>query len=353
MSIKKLGLYKFLSFALILSLAACTGKGNNEGQPAGSAETVNTPSVVEVVEERNAADAIDYSKRENWVYFEKDGDKSADIFFIAPTAVLDEIGSMNMNISNKEARQSFTFAVDMERGIYDKHGNMFAPFYRQAVFNAYKADGGKTDSETFQKAFYDVDDAFKYYLSISGDRPLVLAGFSQGADMAIRLLKKHGQEDAVISKLAACYAIGWRITPEDLRECPWLKPALEENDSGVIVSFNSEAPSVKDSMLVPAGTKTFSINPLNWRIDSEPAPASMNKGACLVDANGKVYKEIPNLTGAYIDMERGTLKCPDVNPADYVFRLFPDGVYHTYDYQFFYMNLQENVGVRLEAFTAP
>ena len=30
--------------------------------------------------------------------------------------------------------------------------------------------------------------------------------------------------------------------------------------------------------------------------------------------------------------------------------LFSDGVYHLYDYQFFYRNLQENVGVRLDAY---
>ena len=32
--------------------------------------------------------------------------------------------------------------------------------------------------------------------------------------------------------------------------------------------------------------------------------------------------------------------------------IFPDGVYHLYDYQFFYRNLQENVEVRLDAYLA-
>ena len=43
---------------------------------------------------------------------------------------------------------------------------------------------------------------------------------------------------------------------------------------------------------------------------------------------------------------------PDVWPADYppVLSLFSEGVYHLYDYQFFYRSLQENVAVRLSAY---
>ena len=49
---------------------------------------------------------------------------------------------------------------------------------------------------------------------------------------------------------------------------------------------------------------------------------------------------------------RGSLKVPDVSPADYPpgLSLFSEGVYHLYDYQFFYRSLQENVAVRLNAY---
>lgn len=49
---------------------------------------------------------------------------------------------------------------------------------------------------------------------------------------------------------------------------------------------------------------------------------------------------------------RGSLKVPDVSPKDYppVLSLFSEGVYHLYDYQFFYRSLQENVAVRLGAY---
>ena len=42
----------------------------------------------------------------------------------------------------------------------------------------------------------------------------------------------------------------------------------------------------------------------------------------------------------------------DVDEKDYppVLSVFTDGVYHLYDYQFFYRNLQQNVNLRVKTF---
>ncbi len=52
---------------------------------------------------------------------------------------------------------------------------------------------------------------------------------------------------------------------------------------------------------------------------------------------GAIVKEVPNLTGTYLDPVQGTLRVTGVSPADYpsVLDIFPEGVYHLYDYQFF------------------
>lgn len=67
---------------------------------------------------------------------------------------------------------------------------------------------------------------------------------------------------------------------------------------------------------------------------------------------GAIVKEVPNLTGAYLDPVRRTLCVTDVSPADFppVLDIFPEGVYHLYDYQFFYRNLQANVKERIGDF---
>ena len=102
-------------------------------------------------------------------------------------------------------------------------------------------------------------------------------------------------------------------------------------------------------MIVPEGVRTLSINPLNWRTDSIYADKSLNLGACFTDYSGTIIEEIPCLTGAYIDPERGTLKAVEVPSGEYSSSLFGDGVYHLYDYQFFFRNLEENVIARTEA----
>ena len=298
--------------------------------------------------------AIDYSQTENWAYLETEESKPADVFFICPTVYFGESNSFTMSMTDQETKENFLGAINMEKGIYEEECRFFAPYYRQVGLNVYEL--AEEEREPYLSiAYQDVKEAFLYYLEhYNQGQPIVLAGFSQGADLSIRLLKDCFADEEVQELLVACYAIGWRITEDELSEYPHLQMATGEDDIGVIISFNSEAESVSDSLLIPAGIKTLAINPLNWRTDSTPAGKELNQGACFTDYSGEITTEIPHLTGAYIDPERGSLKVTDVTPEEYPPQLsvFTDGVYHLYDYQFFYRNLQENVAVRVDSYLA-
>lgn len=291
-----------------------------------------------------------YAQPENWAYLETDAaDKKADVFFICPTVYGGDSETFNMALDDEETKGSFVGATNMEKGIYDADCRFFAPYYRQAGLNVYEMEAAAREPY-LNIAYEDVKLAFAYYLEhYNNGRPIVLAGFSQGADLSIRLLKDYFGKKEVNDLLVACYAIGWRITDSELEEYPHLKVAQGETDTGVIIAFNSEADYVTDSLTIPEGTKTHAINPLNWKTDSTPADKSLNKGACFTSYSGKIKKEIPELTGAYIDPVRGALKVTDVTAEEYPPKLsiFTDGIYHLYDYQFFYRNLQENVSVRI------
>ena len=294
-----------------------------------------------------------YSESSNWVYLEDDvNDKPADVFFICPTVYGGEVGTYNMSLNDAETKESFLGAVNMEKGIYDGECRFFAPYYRQAALNVYEMD--LADREKYLEIGYeDIKQAFEYYMEDYNDgQPVVLAGFSQGADLCIRLLKDCFADDDTNKLLVVCYAIGWRITEEEMQEYSHLRFAEGESDTGVIVSFNSEAENVTDSMMIPEGTKTLAINPLNWETDKTPADRSLNKGACFTDYSGQIVTEIPQLTGAYIDETRGALKVIDVTEEDYPagLSILDEGVYHLYDYQFFYRNLQDNVAVRVDEY---
>ena len=277
----------------------------------------------------------DYSLDSMWAYNGTDSASEADLFLIGPTTYGGDEENINMPLNDEEEKENFLGALNMERGIYEDTLDMYAPYYRQGSLSA--IDCGRME-ESYEIAYEDVAAAFEYYLeNKKGDSPFVLAGFSQGAYMCLELMKNYPDE---LDDMIACYCIGWALTREDVEEYPQLVPAEGETDTGVIVCFSSE------------GSWSYSINPLNWRTDGTVADKSLNKGACFTDYEGNITEEIPQLTGAYIDEERGALKVTDVTPEDYPAALtfLQDGEYHIYDYQFFYRNLQENVEKRVEAY---
>ncbi len=298
----------------------------------------------------------DYSQKNNWAFFPGKPTDRFDIFFVAPTVFFGNDSLYNMPLNNEELRKRFRGAINMEKGIYDDgNSDFYAPFYRQVGLSCFVARGYNDISQdvkvndAFMKAYEDVEDAFGYYLSTSDD-PFILAGFSQGSEMIIRLLKEKFTDRGLNKRLIAAYCIGWRLTPEDIEVNPLLKPAKSEKDTGCIICYSTESVNIKKSLIVPEFT--YSINPLNWSTSSDMVDADKNLGACFTDYSGEILREIPHFTGTYIDSERGTLKVPDVDPKEYPAKLgiFKDGEFHIYDYMFFYRNLQHNVKVRIEEY---
>lgn len=299
-----------------------------------------------------AAQTPDYNDGGSWAYWRVGEGKAADLFIICPTVDLGTDGHSNMSLADEQTKANFVGALNMQRGIYDASCRMYAPYYRQATLADYDLPANEAEPY-FNLAYKDVRAAFVYYMQHENNgRPFVLAGFSQGAEMCLRLLKEFGNDAFVKDNIVACYAIGWRFTPQEAAEYPYVQPAICADDLGKVIIFNSEAPEVTSSAIVPEGVKTFAINPLTWNCGSQKAPKTLNAGACFTDYSGAVVREVPQLTGCYIDTERGVLKVTDVDEKDYppVLSVFTDGVYHLYDYQFFYRNLQQNVNLRVKTF---
>ena len=292
----------------------------------------------------------EYSLVSNWAYFAEGEDMSADLFLIAPTVYTGD--NYNMSLSDTATMRNFVGALNMERGIYEDCTRMYAPFYRQAAMKVYDLSAEERE-EYLGIAYGDVSRAFKWYLDNENDgRPIILAGFSQGADMCYRLLKEYFGDEELYSRLVAVYAIGWPVTEEEIAEYPQIVPAQMDYDTGVVISFECEDEAVSGTFIYPSDVQAICINPLNWRTDSVPAYKEENKGACFTDRSGNIASETSALCGCYIDTERGVLKMTDISPMDYPSSItgLPQGAYHIYDYQFFYRNLQENVRLRTDAF---
>lgn len=297
-------------------------------------------------------DIADYSNPDNWAYYSIGKNKAADLFLVCPTVDMDEPG--NMSLSDENLKEHFVWALNMERGMYEDSARMFAPYYKQASMQIYALDAYARE-QYLQVAYRDVSAAFKYYLENENNgRPIILAGFSQGADMCYRLLEEYFGDEALAEKLVAVYAIGWALTEEMTEQYPQIKAAKSEKDTGTVISFDCEAPDVTSTVINPESQKALSINPLNWKTDGTEADKSENQGACFTGHDGEITEEIKNFCGCYIDETRGALKVPDVDIAEYgaTVSVFPEGSFHPHDFHFFYRNLEENVKVRLDAYLA-
>ena len=308
----------------------------------------------------------DYLDMSNWAFYDVGEDKPVDVFLICPT--VDTKDEYNMSLDDEKTKSRFVSALNMERGLYEDTARIFAPYYRQTSMKAFGLPPEEQEPY-LELAYRDVSNAFAWYLAHQNQgRPIILAGFSQGAYMCYRLLEEFFGEDtdlsaydesvewgdSLLDQLVAVYAIGWACTPEMTEKYPQIIPAAGEDDFGVVVSFDCEAPEVAETLIHPAGTKAYAINPLNWKTDSTPADKSENLGACFIDYDGSIRREEKALCGCYIDQERGALKVTGIDSGDYpnALTVLPGGSYHLYDFQFFYRNLQQNVQTRTAAYLA-
>ena len=289
---------------------------------------------------------------DNWAYFEMGEDRDADVFLICPT--VDTRSETNSFDLNDKLKGRFINALDQEKGIYEEAVRLFSAYYRQISLNAWNLP--ETEREKARQiAYEDISAAFRWYLDNENDgRGIILAGFSQGGEMCLELLKEYygGESEeaaALRDRLIAVYSIGWSVTEEMTEAYPQIVPATGETDVGTVVSFDCEDGNVTETVVIPAGMKALSINPLNWKTDSTAADKSLNLGA-VMESGGE---PIPGLCGAYIG-NRGQLIVTDITAADYPpgLDIFPEGAYHLYDNMFFFTNLKENVAARTAAWFA-
>ena len=289
----------------------------------------------------------DYSELSSWICQCRTPEKPIDVFYVHPTIYGDE-SPANMDIRDKRLRGVAEKLLDSQAGVYRNEANLFAPFYRQMSMARLNSDENMYENKFFATGYQDVCRAFEYYLrNFNKGRPFILAGHSQGSMVLIRLMRERFNDDHLQEKLVAAYLIGYSVTQDDFRNYPWMKPARGAEDTGVIISFNTQAPDAEGSPVLLPGA--FCINPLNWKTDETPADKSMNAGALFFDdVKGGIKREIPAYAGARIDKVSGALVTELPEKLDV--GGFPPGVYHRYDYAIWYRNLQENVKIRCQKY---
>ena len=315
------------------------GCGSNEQT------TIDTTETIDPVAE--TPEAPDYQIDSCWVSQASTPDRLVDVFYVYPT-IYNGDSPTNMDINDASLRTAAEYQIVSQAGVYSTSANVFAPYYRQMSMTQLDPETDMYQNQYFQLGYSDISRAFEYYLeNLNDGRPFILAGHSQGSMLLIQLMRDYFDEPELQNQLVAAYLIGYSITPEDFTSYPWMKPATRANDTGVIISYNTQAPGATGSPVLLPGA--FCINPLNWSTDETPADSLSNLGAVFFDHTTlEIDREIPHYAGAHVDLETGALVT--TLPEELDLGSFPQGVYHVYDYAIWYRNLEANVSVRCSSY---
>ncbi|MEI7492258.1 MAG: DUF3089 domain-containing protein [Bacteroidota bacterium] len=301
--------------------------------------------------------ATDYSKAVHWLSLPAPV-MDVDVFYLYPTC-WEKVDSTDPNICNIDNPSMLAGALpvfERQATAFETFANVFAPYYRQADANytlslpedqREKVIGGIPTSDAVA--------AFDYYIQhYNNGRPFILAGHSQGSNVLIHLLSGYLKDNPVIyHRMIAAYIIGYPVTSAYLASNPHLKFATGPDDTGVIISYNTQAPSV-----VPPHNPVVSnivglvINPVTWTRTESEATTAEGMGSIMPDSVTLKFQPVPQYADARVDINKGVLICTsaDSNQLYKFTKPFGKGVYHSFDYPFYYFNIRDNAQNRANKF---
>jgi len=308
----------------------------------------------------NNPNHTDYSKAEHWLAVPTSISRPVDVFYLYPTAWTKVAGDSNIcKIDNPSMLIGAPLAFNRQATAFSTVGNIYAPYYRQVdIFYRMSLPPSEQEKVVSGIPTADAISAFDYYIKhYNKGRPFILAGHSQGSNVLIYLLSEYMRlNPQVYERMIAAYVIGYSITPEYLAKNPHLKFAQGSDDIGVIISYNTESPDVVPGTNVVTLPGGIAINPITWTRDETLAPASKNLGSIVLNSNGTVAAGIPNpvmnFADARVDKAKGVIICStvDVNKWSPGNVVFVKGVFHSFDYPFYYYNLRANAANRVSKY---
>jgi hypothetical protein len=298
-----------------------------------------------------ASTSVDYSQADHWLSLPATLYK-ADVFYLYPTTSWTKNNSISMICTIDDSLMMTDAAEDYSRQAtaFETAANVYSPFYRQ--------DNSSPDNRLNVIAGIPTTDAtaaFDYYIKhFNQGRPFILAGHSQGANIVCNILSGYLKANPqVYSRMIAAYVIGGPVTSTFLKANPHLKFATGPDDTGVIISYNTEAPGFTGVNPVIYGDTGLVINPITWTRGETVATTAQGLGSFMPDSTG-VFKPVPQYADARVDIANGVLICStaDENKIAILDSLsgFPKGVYHSFDYPFYYFNIRQNAANRIQKF---
>lgn len=342
-----MNLSRLLVLVLVLIFAACSPKFNRYSGNYRFTSAEGAPNYAQLdywaahPYKNDPSDSVPKSLRANYR-----PDSLVDVFFIHPTTYTAEEKKTGWNARTDDAelnaKTDFS-PILYQASIFNEVGRVFAPRYRQAHLSAYYP---RTKEDTiaalnaFNLAYSDVKTAFLYFLQNENKgRPIIIASHSQGSTHAQRLLLEFFDNTLLYNKLVAAYIPGMYVNIEQFAN---IRPCITPHQTGCMVGWRTYREGYVPEFVEKEKGSSLVTNPITWDSSRPTADRFDNKGAVLLKFN----KLIPQSTAALI--HNRVLWTP--RPVFFGSSLYKTENYHAGDFNLFYVNVRENLQVRLSAF---
>jgi hypothetical protein len=283
------------------------------------------------------------------------GDRRAMVFFIHPTTYL-ERDRWNALTSDTPSQSRADLFVRSQASAFNNVAEIWAPRYRQAAFGSFLLENPDA-TKALDLAYSDILRAFDQFITtVPPDRPIILAGHSQGALHLTRLLRERVAGTPLAKRIVAAYVVGWPTSAKADVPAMGLPACRTAAESGCILSWQSFAEPANRSMITgvydgstgPNGVKRLRsdmvcTNPINGMLGGA-APPSANLGTLVPTPDLTNAALIPGLVGAHCDGGFLTIDGAIPKLGPYV---LPGNNYHVYDYALFWGSIRADAARRL------
>ena len=282
-------------------------------------------------------------------------DPEAAVFFIHPTTyLLTDRWNAPLEVGGDTEFRTRLF-VQSQASAFNGAGEIWAPRYRQAAYGAFllKSDDAE---RALAFAYADVAAAFDQFLKEAGNRPIILAGHSQGALHLERLLREKVAGTPVAKRLVAAYVAGWPISTTADLPAMGFPACTNANETGCILSWMTFGDPPNPDFIFHEWTKTkgytggdrrredtLCVNPISG-VENGAAQANDNRGTLIPTADMRSASLQPGAVGAHCD--KGLLILDGLPPQLGSFVL-PGNNYHVYDYALFWGAVRADAERRL------
>ncbi|HMW38806.1 MAG: DUF3089 domain-containing protein [Saprospiraceae bacterium] len=268
--------------------------------------------------------------------------EEADVFFIHPTTYFGDKRHRTWNADLDDAEVNRTTdegSIRYQASIFNNSARVFAPRYRQAHYHSFFTKDTASARKAYDLAYEDIYGAFlHYYDNWNNGRPIIIAGHSQGALMAIRLLKEVFDNKEMKNKLVVAYVVGFPVPQGTFK---YLQVCHEEHETSCICSWRTFKSGTEPRHLKKE-LPVLITNPLTWT--SEPGKAGKEANLGMVINMSK-----PPIVGAVsAEIHRNILwsSKPHFRGSIFLWRRN----YHKGDFNLYYMNVRQNARQRIRSF---